>query len=129
MIFAHAHDAIFKRIKWQTRRLFKPGDLLEGNRVIGIPKNGKEFTRWQVGSTYAIQEGRGTNSIGRIQITGIRLDKDIRGISQTDVQAEGFETRAEFVALWESMYGKQYQAWVLEFELVEDAVLRPHQET
>ena len=80
MIFAHARDAIFKRIKWQTRRLFKPGDRLEGNRVIGINKNGKEFTRWQIGSTYAIQEGRGTNSIGRIQITGIRLDTDIRNI-------------------------------------------------
>ena len=139
MIFAHARDAVFDRTKIQTRRLWKDGDFLneaksltprlmmvgeplyDGNQVIGINRNGRQFTRWQVGKTYAIQEGRGTKSIGRIRITNIRLDTDIRNISEADVKAEGFETRAEFVALWESMYGKQYQAWVLEFELVEVA--------
>jgi hypothetical protein len=56
----------------------------------------------------------------RIRITDIRRETDVRQISNEDVRAEGFASRDEFLATWYKLNGKQYDAWVIEFELVED---------
>ena len=81
----------------------------------------------------------------RIKITGIRRE-DVRQISHADVLAEGFDTFSDFFETWVKMHDKKalpdfekaddlsmtdsflatrpahlYQAWVLDFELVNRA--------
>lgn len=61
--------------------------------------------KWVVGSAYPVQPGRGEKSVGRIQITGIRLE-DVRQISEGDAKAEGFKSIDDFLATWVMMHDK-----------------------
>lgn len=167
MQFNHTFQAVLDGRKTQTRRLVKPGEYAANSiglyisdinewvekygdlwdlknpyhtRDIGphiASAGGKR--KWEIGSTYAIQPGRGKKSIGRIRITGIRQE-DVREISDADVVAEGFRVsdnpsvnRGEFLRTWCAMHdpgtpscarhvlktrpAERYRAWVLEFEL------------
>lgn len=120
-----------------------PVDVANTATITAVNRNGRRL--WYVGQSVAVQPGRGQKSVGRIEITGIRRE-DVRSISYEDAIAEGFKSRDEFIALWIAMHDKQlninwpiltdatfkrsllqgrpaerYQAWVLEFKLVEGA--------
>jgi len=102
MIFQHTIDAVLSGEKTQTRRLVKAMDstsglydrdgyctaMTDGSRigvVYRYEKDGKfiDFRRkWWPGNTYAVQPGRGKKGIARIRITGIRLQQDVRQISE-----------------------------------------------
>jgi len=161
MIFQHTHEMVLTGRKTQTRRIKKKGEHFEDGRVftfdicsfkavdgagqVGLFNGHKERTRWEVGKTYAVQPARGQPAIGRIRITGIR-EQDVREISDADVRAEGFASKANFLETWTQMHDRlahvrlleyqrlglphvwenylqnrpaeRYQAWVLEFQLV-----------
>jgi len=92
--------------------------------------------KWKVGSTYAVQPGRGKNAVGRIRITKIRRER-LQEISYRDCRDEGIhvplrafmwgvDDKKKFAKLWDSLYKKPYrwednpEVWVLEFELVDE---------
>ena len=137
--------------KTQTRRPCKGEDeeytwctptvddgLVTGHRILEVCVVGakKNYLRWAVGKTYAVQPGRGKKAVGRIRITKIRR-QELQGIMPLDIMAEGIEpirvtpnrfmaeVRLEdFAQLWDCIYRKPYRwednpdVWVLEFELV-----------
>jgi hypothetical protein len=118
MIFQHTWQMVISGAKTQTRRLPQPNDRwswITDSEPITYRNDRKQ---WQVGNTYAVQVGRGKKGIARIRIINIWQESDVYNISQADIQAEGFETRADFIDTWESMHGDVADAWVLEFELV-----------
>lgn len=131
MIFAHTYQQVLDGTKTQTRRLVKPEDMAisdmpDSDGIWGVaypPPTSSQYdrcysvTRWHIGQTRAVQPGRGQKAVARIRITAIRRE-DVRQISDEDVKAEGFASRADFLRLWEQMHGQHYDAWVLTFELV-----------
>ncbi len=76
---------------------------------------------WQVNRNYAIQPGRGKKSVGRVWITGIRLET-FASISQADAEAEGFTDPVGFFAKIRELYGDDFDlsqpCWCLTFELI-----------
>jgi hypothetical protein len=157
MIFQHTLAKVLDRTKTQTRRRVKPREYkrtdpdLPGNPIVQVAvadKNGGWVgtgspVRFNVGSDYAVQPGRGQKSVARIRITQIRRE-DVRNISDEDAEAEGFDTKEDFWHTWIEMhdpryletyqyavdtqqldeYGfykrptERYDAWALTFELV-----------
>jgi hypothetical protein len=61
-------------------------------------------TVYAVGKTYAVQSGSGRIAEGRIRITGIRHDEDVRTISDEDVRAEGYGSLWSFFHAWCEMH-------------------------
>jgi hypothetical protein len=114
MIFQHTLDKVLSGWKVQTRRVWKVGEFLIDDAVVGDGR-----LKWKVGETYAVQPGRGKASVGRIRITGIRLEP-VTAISETDASAEGFASRDDFLATWREIHGgDHHDVWVIEFRLVE----------
>lgn len=146
MIFQLTWQAVLEGRKSQTRRLVVPElDTLQNGAVIrcGEPPR----VRWKVGKDYAVQPGRGKESVARIEILSIRRE-DVRTISDADVKAEGFKTASDFFITWVKMHDKsvitpiipdyhtgeiiwqgvhdylstrpaeRYDAWAIEFEVV-----------
>lgn len=98
-------DKILCREKTQTRRLYKPGDILvdvqRGQHLVKYVRDAKGRIRWEVGKTLALQPGRGKPGVGqRIRIVDIGLQEDVRYISDEDAQAEGFEDIWAFLRTW-----------------------------
>ena len=124
MIFQHTIDKVMSGEKWQTRRLvmqrltedygykqlYYGGDnLVTDGEVWRSPEKlgqrRKGFCLYKVGKTYPIQPGRGKKAVGRIELVNIRRE-DVRRISRTDAQAEGFASVNEFLELWVKMHDK-----------------------
>lgn len=132
MLFMHTWQAVIEGRKTMTRRIVKPGEIMVALGSVHI----NERLKWYVGQSIAVQPGRGQKAVARIQITGIRR-QDVREIDYDDVRAEGFDSAADFWLTWIKMHDPKaesptawylntrpaahYDAWVLEFELVEDA--------
>jgi hypothetical protein len=119
MQFAHTYQQVLDGTKTQTRRIVKTGMYTEvglDEKIVAV-YNSNTRVRYRVGSTYAVQPGRAQSGIGRIRLLAIRQE-DVRRISASDALAEGAASPREFLDLWESMHGNNYDAWVLEFELV-----------
>lgn len=88
MIYAPENcDLILKGIKTQTRRPRKKGDIAMVDGVT-IAVYRKDRLLWRVEKTYAMKPGRTKKSVGRILLTGIRLEK-VGDISDDDAIAEG----------------------------------------
>lgn len=116
MIFQHTHEQVLSGQKTQTRRVWKPGHELRMERnVWALYLNGRK--RHYAGQQLMVQPGRGQRGVHCIIITRVRYIEDVRQISDEDVQAEGFVSRDEFLALWESMHGQKHEAYMLEFRL------------
>lgn len=144
MNFQHSYENVLSGDKVQTRRIVKPGHQARLNadgQIEAVTVNGRAL--WQVGKTIAVQPGRRAKSVGRIRITGIRRE-DVRQISDDDARAEGYTDKAGFWGIWTRMHDlpmavegdghdqawqnrlldrpdDRYDAWVLAFELVEEA--------
>lgn len=118
MIFAHTLEQVIHREKTQTRRLVKPGQCLDS--ATGRIHN-HERTLYQIGKSYAVQPNRGQKSVARIRLTGLR-HATVNAITDEDARAEGFASRADFLAIWKHIHGAQTdldaEVWVLEFELI-----------
>lgn len=138
--------------KTQTRRPCKGEDeeytwctptmedgLVTGHRILEVCAVGaeKNYLRWAVDKTYAVQPGRGKKAVGRIRITRIRR-QPLQYITPLDIMAEGIQPiRAapnrfmaevrlgDFVELWDGIYQKPYRwednpdVWVLDLEVVQ----------
>lgn len=127
MIFQHTWQKVLSDEKTQTRRRWNDehadgewgpsGILVDAGMCNGLKIDEGELkrievvfhdggrVRWAVGKTYAVQPGRGLNSVGQIRVTAIRLE-DVRRISAIDTLAEGFKTYADFIKTWVSMHDK-----------------------
>ena len=113
--------------------------------VLVADKTGKYRKKHYVGQELAVQPGRGKKQVARIRITAIRRE-DVRDISDEDGQAEGFLGLCDFAKTWHRMHDTDdhviskivssmsretwrhltrdkpdgmFDAWVLEFELVQ----------
>ena len=144
-------EKILMKWKWQTRRLRKPGEE-PGEPIYDTYWDRYSYThvtspngrvKWKVGSTYAVQPGRGQKQVARFRLLKIR-EEDVRGISNEDAFAEGFPVCAArywFLKTWCGFHDKpglkclhvdddwleerpvnRYRAWALDFELVEPAI-------
>lgn len=140
----HCSVEYYDGVDYETYNLITVGSSPEqSGRELTAAEEGKHYTVYQVGKTYAVQPGRGKVAIGRIRITDIKRE-DVRDISDEDVKAEGFTSKTAFWGVWCRMHDKDtwdsqyelirpdfvrkwiahrpaecYQAWVLEFELVQ----------
>ncbi|MBL8162442.1 MAG: hypothetical protein JNJ61_10690 [Anaerolineae bacterium] len=112
--------------KTQTRRVVKPNERLIGfmpgtrfaNCVAIMRDQHPHSIKWQIGRDYSLQPGRGKIGVGtRIRVTDLRLDEDVRQISEADARAEGFRNREEFLETWIAINDKSANmTWVnLEF--------------
>lgn len=93
-----------------------PHTLPDQTPVYGVLASGR--LRYAVGRSLAIQPGRGKHAIGRIQITAIRYCARAGDISEEDARAEGFETAAEFCAVYGRLNGAgalERACWALTF--------------
>jgi len=93
MIFAPENvELILKGIKTQTRRPRKSLESSIGQNGEIVPGSGIVSCRWKwiVGKGYAVQPGRGKKAVGRILLTGIRLEQ-VGEISAFDAHAEGVD--------------------------------------
>jgi len=119
MIFAKTADKVLAGEKTQTRRPVKLGESFNGIEVYS--ESGT--LKWRVWNTYAVQPGRTAKSVGRIQLTNIRIER-IYQITNADARAEGFSGRDEFARVWKELYPKDGsffdRVYVLEFELVKE---------
>jgi len=123
MIFAHTIDKVLCRQKHQTRRVVKPHEYLVADgdliKVEAVAKT-RLRTVYEVGKQYAVQPGRGKKGVAYIELTGLR-EETVADISESDAQAEGFESKADFFATWRNIHGSnadlQQKIWVLEFRL------------
>lgn len=101
--------------------------------------------RWIKDHTYAVQPHFGQKAIARIRITGIRQER-VQDISEEDAVDEGMpfheyfkgyggwsersvDPKERYAALWDTIHTKRGEqwadnpaVWVLEFELVREAV-------
>jgi hypothetical protein len=120
MIFQHTLGMVLDGTKTQTRRIVKDHQPIpsayDGNDVFQV-ETFKNKVIYRIGSTYAVQGGRGQKGIARIRITDIR-NEDVRNISDADVKSEGFASKEEFLTVWRSMHNDNYNAWAITFELV-----------
>ncbi|MBZ0290671.1 MAG: hypothetical protein K8I30_23805 [Anaerolineae bacterium] len=118
MIFAHTLDKVICGEKWQTRRLVKPGETLDSAQI--RVSNQSQRTVYEVGKSYAVQPNRGQKAVARILLTGLRREM-VLSINDEDARAEGFPSKAEFVAAWQKIHGLKAdlsrEVWVLEFTL------------
>jgi hypothetical protein len=125
MIFAHTLAKVLLAEKRQTRRIAKPNEKLcsekglTGDHIFVCAGSRKVY---EVGKSYAVQPNRGKKAVAHIVITGIRREA-VRAISEQDAQAEGFASRAEFLAAWRVIHGQKASlnkiVWVIEFDLLE----------
>lgn len=100
MIFKQAQQVLDGR-KRQTRRPVKPGEttLLDAAGIAAVYSASGRI-KWVRGFSYAVQPGRGKESIGRTPpIKAIRRER-LQEISLEDIEAEGITTAEEFAALW-----------------------------
>jgi hypothetical protein len=121
VFFVHTIDRVLDGSKTMTRRRVLPGDVIEGepNDIKRVTRKGRLL--YEVGQLHAVQRGRGKLGEGRIRLTTIRREP-VTAISSADVSAEGAASRAQFLELWERMYGageaERGECYVLSFELV-----------
>jgi len=124
MIFAHTLDKVLANEKWQTRRIAKPDEKLYCESglfgdLVAVRTTSKR-TVYAVGKTYAVQPNRGKKAVARIVIVGLRRQR-VYEITEQDAQAEGFASRAEFLATWRTIHGQKASlsrsVWVVEFRL------------
>lgn len=141
MIFQHTWQYILDGSKTQTSRLVKRGDTLANGAVKARTKDGLSRIKWRIGAIYSVTPGWGKHSIAKIQITDISL-RDVRMFTPEDVSREGFQSKAEFLAVWAGMHDpaaaemlrhnpncplfgykdRLYTAWVLQFEVVPEGI-------
>jgi hypothetical protein len=120
MIFQHTYQLVLSQQKTQTRRVVQPTETAvrgKHNRILSVQVNGRD--KWRVGSTYAIQIGRGKSQIGRIKLSAIN-NQMLQTISTKAAIAEGFSSRTEFFQTWKRIHGDMpftRRVWVLTFEL------------
>lgn len=75
---------------------------------------------YRVGATRAVQPGRGKPAEGRILIESIKFASPAT-LTDLELQAEGFDTRERFEAVWERLHGADkldMPCWLIEFRKV-----------
>ncbi len=121
MIFQYTIEQVLDGSKTQTRRVIKNGEQAvrtRYNQIEAVVHNGRD--KWRVGSTYAVQPGRGHSQMARICLVKINSEAVSR-ISTAAARAEGFCNRQEFLQTWRDIHGdsaNDRRVWVLTFELV-----------
>jgi len=100
---------------------FKPEHvqpILEGRKT-QTRRLGKK--RWNVGAIHQCKTRLFDGEpFARVRIKSVRMER-LGDISSEDVTREGYETRADFRAAWETIYGSpsdDLEAWVVDFKLV-----------
>jgi hypothetical protein len=74
--------------------------------------------RYKVGNFYAVQEKRGGNELGRIEI--VETHREIIAFTPWEAEPEGFGSAQEFMERWKALYGPDYpvDVWRIEFRRV-----------
>jgi hypothetical protein len=113
---------ILRGEKTQTRRVVKAGETLSYDENT-IWQNVR--IKWQVGSTYALQPGRGKSAVGRIRLTSIEYAL-LQDMGTSEAIAEGYSSIAEYARVWDSIntrkgtrWADNPAVWVFTFEVVE----------
>lgn len=79
-----------------------------------------------VGKQAAVQPGRGQPAVCQVRIRSVGLDGWPGWISEREARAEGFESPAAFVEMFERLGGKLHTGdllWRVEFRVIPAAVL------
>lgn len=80
------------------------------------------YRQYMAGRDYAVQPGRGKQSIARIRALQIGQVSPFE-IGTHDAKAEGYQSSEQFSEAWAAMHGNaQRPVWVLEFELLPETV-------
>jgi uncharacterized protein YhfF len=144
MIFQHTHELVMAGRKTATRRVFAhdtivldaygfamlrrtfddaAAELEPRHPVLDVGTVGRGL-KWRVGNTYAVQPGRGKRAIGRIRVTGLRVER-LQTLTHEDALAEGVASVEEYAALWDAIHSKRGERWdddplviVIQFELM-----------
>ncbi|MCE9603316.1 MAG: ASCH domain-containing protein [Planctomycetia bacterium] len=102
----------------KTWQLVIDGRKTQSRRIVG-----ERLHSWRIGQSYALQPGRGKKAIARIVVTAVR--RELLGeITEADAKAEGYDSVADFVSVWESMHGAydpDTEVFVIEFQLEHSA--------
>jgi hypothetical protein len=121
MIFQYTYQLILDGKKTQTRRIIDAEEKAvksDTGEIEAVLHKGRK--KWVVGQSYGVQPSRTAKQVARIRLTRIRQEK-VSDISEADVQAEGFNSRAEFYQTWQTLHGENsldWVVWVLDFEVV-----------
>lgn len=107
-------EQVLDGTKTQTRRLVKERDYgwaighieredgslsLRYSEVCSIDCRDRDYLRWQLGRTYAVQPNRGKKAVGRFKLLHLGRER-LWEISEEDAKAEGVSLRG--------MYGLDY---------------------
>ncbi len=137
MIFQHTLEQVLDGTKTQTSRIVKAGHKFCEPMMVYPAEviTAKKKSLYRVGSTYAVQGGRGQKGVARIEITSIDR-KDVRSFTDEEIKAEGFASDNDFFNVWCAMHDpdmllwalkglslktrpkERYQAWVINFNLL-----------
>lgn len=107
--------------------IFKP-ELVEA--IVGNLKTvtRRKSDRYRVGSTYAVQPGRGKKGVARIRVVDVRAERfDPKAITWAEARREGFRggehgtAASAFRQAWGAIHGSldPIDVYRIEFELVE----------
>lgn len=129
-------DLVRRGLKTQTRRAEQDGDYPwvcgyieradwpRGHKAAyGEIRRADHAIRWQRDAVYeAVDEhDQPTEPPTHIRVIALWHETDVRELSHEDAEAEGFTDTGWFVETWESIYPHAYRAWVIQFEVVNDA--------
>ena len=133
MIFQHTLNDVLSGEKTQTSRIWKHYYRVQNSHMRFVDRHEKFGKRefyvlwsvnkslrrlYEVGRTYAVQAKRGGKGLARIRILKL-AKRDIREFDESDIQREGFDSFDSFYMLWQEMHDRNYEALVINFELVQ----------
>jgi len=91
---------------------------------LGEHRNGRPL-RYEAGSLYTVQTGRGKRHVGHILVNDVRLEPLTAALTKEEARREGFASPSEFMRTWLELHSSWVPGEVvarIEFELADDCI-------